>query len=203
MARRLGAVIGAFVTDFDSGTSALAHLAQVIALGVGGYWTWSRFIKQREDFPRATLEQVAAHRELGSEHTFLRVAVKVDNVSTVLLTTEKVRTDVYQVLPVTPEASEALAAGELVPAGKRDARWPCIASYEGEGPGQIEPGEGDEFGFDFVIPTNVMTVFIYSYIRNVKQADRELGWTVTSLYDLDEERGEQRERVESRPARTR
>jgi hypothetical protein len=195
-------VIAAFVTDADSLTSAAAHLAQIGAIVVGGIWTYNRFIKQREDFPRATLEQITTHRELGKEHTFLRVAVKVDNVSTVLLPTQDVRTDVYQVLPVTPDVSEALAAGQLVPAGERDARWPCIASFEGEGPGQIEPGEGDEFGFDFVIPTDVMTVFVYSYIRNVKQAGRELGWSVTSLYDLDEEQGEQRERVESQPART-
>jgi hypothetical protein len=53
-----------------------------------------------------------------------------------------------------------------------------------------------------VIPTEASTLFVYSYIKNVTHEGRELGWGVTSLYDLDEARGEQRERAESRPART-
>ena len=195
-------MIAVLSADVESWSNAAANGAQIAAIAVGGWWTYNRFIRQREEFPRATLEQVVAHRELDRHSTFLRVAVKVDNVSAVLLETDRVRTDVYQVLPVTDEAAEALAAGQLVPDGSRDAGWPCIAFFEGPGPGQIEPGEGDEFGFDFVIPTEVSTLFVYSYIRNVTQEGRELGWGVTSLYDLDEPRGEQRERAESRPART-
>ncbi len=202
MAQTLGAVIAALADSAESWSNVAANAGQLAAILVGGWWAYTRFIRQREEFPRATLEQIVTHRELGPEHTFLRVAVKIDNVSTVLLSTDQVRTDVYQVLPVTQDVSEALAEGRLVPDGEREAGWPCVASYEGAGPGQIEPGEGDEFGFDFVIPTQLAAVFIYSYIKNVTQEGRELGWGVTSLYDLEDERGEQRERVESRPART-
>jgi hypothetical protein len=189
-------------TDVEAWSNVASNAAQVGAIVVGGWWAYTRFIRQREEFPRATLEQVVTHRELDGDHTFLRVSVKVDNVSAVLLRTETVRTDVFQVLPVTEETGKALQAGQLVPDGSRDARWPCIAYHEGPAPGQIEPGEGDEFGFDFVLPIEVSTLFVYSYLKNVTQAGRELGWTVTSLYDLDEARGEQRERAESRPART-
>lgn len=195
-------MIAEFATSVESWSNVAANGGQVAAILVGGWWAYTRFIRQREEFPRATLEQIVTHRELDPEHTFLRVAVKIDNVSTVLLATDRVRTDVYQVLPVTRDVSEALAGGRLVAEGGREADWPCVASYEGAGPGQIEPSEGDEFGFDFVIPTRVTTAFVYSYIKNVTQEGRELGWGVTSLYDLDDERGEQRERVESRPART-
>ena len=196
-------MIAALSADFETWSNAFANVAQIGAIAVGAIWTYNRFIKQREDFPRATLEQIATHRELNSKHTFLRVTVKIDNVSTVLLPTAEVRTDVYQVLPVSPAVSDALAQGHLIPPEQRDAAWPCVASYQGPVSGQIEPGEGDEFGFDFVISADVKTVFIYSYIKNMTQAGRELGWAVTSLYDLDEARGEVRERVESQPARTR
>jgi hypothetical protein len=195
-------VIAAFVNDAESWSNVLAHAAQIGAIVVGGLWTYNRFIKQREGFPRANLELVVAHRELNSDHTFLRVVVKVDNVGTALLSTTEFRTDVYRVLPVTSEVEEVLANDRLVPPDERDAAWPCLKSHQGPGAGHIEPGEGDEFGFDFVIPTDVMTVFVYSYIRNVTQEGRELGWTVTKLYDLDEPRGEERELVESRPPRT-
>jgi hypothetical protein len=193
--------MAALPADFESWSNVAANVAQITAIAVGGWWAYSRFIRQREEFPRADLEQVVTHRELDRKNTFLRVAVKVDNVSPVLLKTETVRTDVYQVLPLTDAAAEALSAGTLVTEGERDARWPCIAHYEGAGPGEIEPGEGDEFGFDFVIGGDVETLFVYSYIKNVVREGRELGWGVTSLYDLDEARGQQRERAESRPAR--
>lgn len=195
-------MIGALVSDVDSWASAAAHVAQIGAIVVGGIWTYNRFIKQREDFPRATLEQIVSHRQLSEEHTYLRIAVKIDNVSTVLLQTEEVIAFVSQVLPVTEELAERLDAHEFLAEGEREAQWTSIASYEGEAPGQIEPGEGDEFGFDFAIPTEVTTAFIYTYIKNVTiEGGSELGWTVTSLYDLDTKSGKQRERVESQPAR--
>ncbi|HYN91058.1 MAG TPA: hypothetical protein VER75_03985 [Thermoleophilaceae bacterium] len=66
---------------------------------------------------------------------------------------------------------------------------------DGRAGGERSAGGGlDAFG--------LAAVFIYSYIKNVTQEGRELGWGVTSLYDLEDQRGEQRERVESRPART-
>jgi hypothetical protein len=104
-------VIAVLPADVESWSNVAANGAQIVAIAVGGWWAYSRFIRQREEFPRATLEQVVAHRELDRDNTFLRVAVRVDNVSTVLLRTEQVRTDVYQVLPVKGEAAEALAAG--------------------------------------------------------------------------------------------
>jgi hypothetical protein len=113
-----------------------------------------------------------------------------------------VRTDVYQVIPVAGETAEKLKAGQLVREGSREADWPPIDSRSGAAPSQIEPGEHDEFGFDFLIPGDAKSLSIYSYVRNESLEDREFGWTVTSLYDLDYPRAEQRERAESMPART-
>jgi hypothetical protein len=192
-------VIATVAESFETWSQAASNSAQVAAIIIGGWWTYNRFIRQREEWPRATLEQYVSHRELGEEHTLLRVVLKVDNGSTVLLPTEQVRTDIYQILPVTPEIDDSLGKRSLVRAGKAEADWPCLSSYEGPGHGEIEPGESDEFGFDFFIPTDTATVFVYSYIGNPSKTN--LGWSVTSLYDLDTERGQHRERVEGRAAR--
>ncbi len=171
--------------------------AQVLALAVAGWWTYTRFIKQRQPFPRATVELVIAHRELDAEHTFLRVVAKVNNVGTALLATEELRADVYQVRPVAPETAARLTDETLVPDGEREADLPCIGTRSLPFNAQIEPGEWDEFGFDFVVRQEVSTVLLYTYIKNVTQRRRELGWTVTKLYDLDDARGEARERTET------
>jgi hypothetical protein len=182
--------------DVETWTTAGASVAQVVALAVAGWWAYSRFIKQRQPFPRAVVELVIAHRRLGPDRAFLRVVAKVSNVGNALLETEELRADVYQVLPLPPETEEKLAADRLIPEGEREAGWLCLGTRTGGGAGHIEPGEWDEFGFDFVIPGDVKTVFIYTYIKNVTQKQRELGWTVTKLYDLDEEPTETRERTE-------
>ena len=195
-------MIAGLPADLETWSNAGANAAQMAALVVAGWWTYSRFIRQRQPFPRATVELVITHRQLVAEHTFLRVVAKVNNVGNALLETELLRADVYQVLPVAPETAAKLADGSLVPEEGREAAWLFLDSRTGGWPGHIEPGEWDEFGFDFVIPADVTTVFIYTYIKNVKQKKRDLGWTVTKLYDLDDERAETRERTEGalRPA---
>lgn len=37
--------------DFNNVAGAIESIATVVALGVGAYWTYTRFIKQRDDFP--------------------------------------------------------------------------------------------------------------------------------------------------------
>jgi hypothetical protein len=187
-------MLAALANDAESWTSSAANLAQVAAIAVGGLWAYNRFIRERDEWPKATLEQRIQHRRLDGEHTLVRVWLKVENVGAVKMATDPVRTDVYQVLPVDREVTRAIDEGTLIPEGGLEAQWPCIASRERTGAGEIEPAEADEFGFDFIVPTEIETAFVYSYIGNPKKD--QLGWSLTSLYDLGEHRGEQRQRAE-------
>ena len=49
---------------------------------------------------------------------------------------------------------------------------------------EIEPGEADEFIFDFVIDADVAKVQFYSHVENVKKFKRNVGWNTTIIYDL-------------------
>jgi hypothetical protein len=196
----LAFVLAVLADNVESWTNSVANAAQAGAIVVGGWWTYNRFIREREEWPRATLEQRVQHRILNDRHTLLRVWLKVENVSNVLMPTEVVRTDVYQVLPVSEAVNRSLDDDTLVREGELEADWPCIGFRQRSGAGEIEPGEGDEFGFDFIIPSVVATAFIYSYIRNPKK-EVELGWSVSSLYDLAGTRGEHRQRAERVGAR--
>lgn len=71
-----------------------------------------------------------------------------------------------------------------------EADWPCIAkarrTWEPDHGPQIEPGEGDEYLHDFVVDSDVETVFVYVHVENERRArSRQLGWQATSLYDVD------------------
>jgi hypothetical protein len=175
-------VIAAFVSTAESWSNVAANAAQAAAILVGGWWAYTRFIRQREGFPRASLEQSVTHRKLSGEHTYLSVALGVQNTSTVLMRNKSVRTDVHQVLPVHPDVERSLADGTLIPDDEPHALWHCLDSKKVSLQGKIEPGDRDHFDFDFVIPAAVKTVYVYSYVDNAT-ADN-LGWGQTCLYDL-------------------
>jgi hypothetical protein len=181
--------VSSFTSDMKSWSDVAANLTQVVAIAVGGWWAYTKFIRQREEWPRVSIEQVVNRRILSPQRTLIRVAVKAKNAGTVLVEVDDVRVNVYQVLPLVGEAQSGLAEGTLVPSGKTEIDWPCLETqHRTWEPGEvsIEPGESDEFGFDFVVPAEVKTVFIYCYIRNVKQQEREIGWQLTQFYDLDD-----------------
>jgi hypothetical protein len=182
----------------ESWSNFAANVAQVGAILVGGWWAYTKFIRQREAFPRATLQQVISHRELNDEHTYLRVTLQIENTSTVLLPNKQARTDVRQVLPLSPEVERAIEANTLIPKGEREANWPFIGHLDVETQGKIEPGDGDQFAFDFIVPTEVTVVYVYSYVTN--PTAENLGWTISSLYDLKTAGGQSSQRVENAPA---
>jgi hypothetical protein len=180
------------VTDIT--TSAVTILAIII----GAIWAYWRFARERTRWPRATLELVVVHRRLTTTHTLLNTKVKVHNGGSGLMKLSHMRVAIHQVLPVGSQTRREIEAGCLVPKGEYEAEWPCIGLHEREWTEnlpEIEPQENDEFANDFLLAGDVQTVFIYAYIWNVKKkrGKRELGWPVTTFYDLGGPTGEGRE----------
>jgi hypothetical protein len=192
-------VLAVLADSFEAWSNVAGNAAQIGAIVVGGWWAYTRFIRERESFPRATLKQVITHRELDDVHTYLRVALQIENTSSVLLPNKQARTDVYQVLPLHPDVERALERGELIPDGQTHANWHCLESYDVPTVGKIEPGDSDEFSFEFVIPTEVTTVYLYSYVSN--PTAENLGWGLSCLYDLDTAGGQHTEEVTDAPPR--
>ena len=67
--------------------------------------------------------------------------------------------------------------------------------FSGEGC-EIEPGETDEFIFDFVIPTQISKVQIYSDVENLKKWKKNIGWNKTTIYDIGKGQGDGRDKPE-------
>jgi hypothetical protein len=163
---------------------------------VGAIWAYWRFARERTRWPRAILELVLVHRQLTPDAAILNVKLKVHNAGRGLMQVRKLRVDVHQVLPLAETTVKQVEAGELVPEGG-EAEWPCIQSRVSEWAGncpEIEPEENDEFGRDFLLDAEVETVFVYAYLWNAKKGrgKHELGWPITTFYDLAGAKGERR-----------
>lgn len=172
-----------------------SNAATIAAVLVGGFWTYWAFVRERTRWPRANLELVMSHRELSADKTLLHVKVKVNNSGRGLMKLTELWVDVRRVLPLSDEVAEELRSGTLIAAESGKAGWRIPQDCQHEcrwGPGEkrkvepeIEPGENDEFPHDFIVPSTLRTVYIYVHVKNEARKGRdELGWTVSSYYDL-------------------
>ncbi len=71
--------------------------------------------------------------------------------------------------------------------GARVTNWHLLSplvnpiGYKGH---EIEPGESQQFLVHYVIDADIQTILVYTYFRNVERPRRNLGWTLTTIYDL-------------------
>jgi hypothetical protein len=175
-------------------TSIAADVVTTAAIVVGGVWAYWRFIRERTRWPRASLELVIAHYKLTESTIALNAKIKVHNKGKGLMKLQELRVDLYRVLPVSIDFSSRVDSGSLVPNGEVEAEWPPIdqrkCKWADKCP-ELEPAEEDEYSVDFSVSSSDEVVFIYAYLCNVakQRGKKELGWPITSFYDLRDQDG--------------
>ena len=168
--------------------------ATVIALIVGGAWTYWLFVQNRQKYPRATIGHRIRHWRLGEGRILLHVDVTMRNTGNVLISIVESRTTVQQVLPVSEAIGQTIRdGGDLIQEGQSDVEWPTIGNIQLQYPKdecEIEPSESQGIEHDFILGDDVRTVQVYSYVMNEKKRRKKLSWDLTTLYDItDGERG--------------
>ncbi len=93
-----------FWREFDAASltevlEGLAHLFTVVAIVVGGIWTYLLFVRTRQRYPRANLTHRITHRKVSDDHMLLRVGLTVVNQGEVLLTLGAGETWVQRMVP--------------------------------------------------------------------------------------------------------
>lgn len=161
-------------------------IATILALIIGGWWTYKLFIEQRQDRPRLKLEHKITHRHLPNNKVLLSVEELLSNAGSVGLAIEQGEIRVIQVLPLPPKASELINKREELPEIVRHPQtWPVLESRSVKwSPGQffLEPGEGDQLHSVFSLDNSVKTISIVTRFENPTQ--KELGWQFVTLYDI-------------------
>jgi hypothetical protein len=181
---------------------AIASIIQAVVTSggivVGGVWTYRLFVKKRQKYPRASVRHDISHRKLGGGHVLLNVRATISNAGEVLLSLESAETRVQQILPLGATLLDDIREGkDLVPAGETEVPWPSLFNRKSErkkGEFQIEPGESDSIQYDFVLPERVRTVEVYTYLKNEAVHKRNIGWSVTTIYDLSPRKATRRRR---------
>ena len=158
----------------------------VAAIVAAGIW----FFLQGETSPKANISHMVTNRQINENLTWVHVSIKISNAgkTTLDLTSGIIR--IQKILPLDPKISEIIERNENpIPQGSLIVAWPRIGdSYEPSLNIKIEPGESDILKCEFIIPSYVKAVKIYSYFE--KQKDSQTGWSATTIYDLKRKKDE-------------
>lgn len=176
-------------------------IVTIVAILVGAYWTYNLFINERKHYPHANIEQKVSHVALSKHTTLLRVGIYLSNTGSYRLLSGKSIIRIQQILPVSCCPRQGPCAKEEVNSALKEIKrkanrfsWPLVAEREDsfEKPLDIEPGEKDFVEYEFVVPTEIKVVRIYSYFRNdQKSKDHdEVGWSISSHYDFGKSKEE-------------
>jgi hypothetical protein len=111
------------------------------------------------------------------------VVVRVAKVGSVLFRPRHLQVRLQQLLPVADDVADRIRDGsDPVGPNETEILWPelCAREHSWTKPTEIEPGESDDYYFDFVIPKDVMAIQVYSHLAN--PAKEGVGWNTTSVY---------------------
>jgi hypothetical protein len=175
---------------FKNLSAALQSLATITAMSIGGVWTYFLFVKNRQRFPKANIDQTIDVVDLPSEKLLVHVSARVSNTGKVLVSINSAKTRIQRIVPVEPHIRELIDAGsDPVPAGKHEVPWPMIGKREWtfhDGEAEIEPGEAEILDSEYIINNDTETIVVYTYIKNHSKREKEIGWSKTSICNLNE-----------------
>jgi hypothetical protein len=89
------------VASFKEIAATASSVMSVIAIVVGGYWTYLLAIKERKFEPRANIEHKSEHVVLDSSMNLLRVVVKITNAGDAELITQDSKVAILRLVPLT------------------------------------------------------------------------------------------------------
>lgn len=182
------------------------NVGEILALAIAGFWTYRLFVKNRIEYPYPEAECKIEHFLLTENRLCLCVRIRIRNTGQVLLKLDSGQIIVEQVRPLTEDFHRIVTQSsrsdlqsrripKLFKDKERQVAWPEIGHLDmikdGDSPVHLEPGETDVFAYEFIVDGDVRTVKVAAYFRNsyikTRGVEREIGWHVVTLYDVDEE----------------
>lgn len=163
-------------------------VVMILAIILGGIWAYWNFEIRRQKHPRAKISYIIKHLPISDNKVLLHVKVHIENIGEILLEMESGFTRVYRILPISNDDMLLIETDEMKRCEKgKEIEWPEIDEIKikyMKGDLEIEPNESDEVRFDFILNSEEQDIFVYSHFENIKKLERELGWEVSTIYDL-------------------
>ena len=184
-----GMVAWAELSHSDSARlfQAVGAVTVIFVGGVFAYWRLQIF---RTFQPHLTISHEISHRFIGDSYVHIAVTANLHNNSRVKIELREGIFALLQISPVSDEQVEDLYDDVFVRGELIDLQWPFLGEVEHtfeEGQLIIEPGGSHFMTSEFIVPSNIRSVLIYTYFHNVERSQRagvaEV-WDRTTFYDV-------------------
>jgi hypothetical protein len=185
------------IETIQSTSETLRIYVEIIAIIIAGLWSFRLFIKNREDYPVAEVNHAISHWNLGNNHVYLSLLVTIKNCGKVLIQLDSGMIIVQQILPLLDELKGLIqeSSDEDISDGKSklfheknsQIAWREIGCREPKWKMEevnIEPGESEEFQYDFILKEDILSIRIKTYFKNIKYINSNIGWRKTTSYNL-------------------
>ena len=163
-------------------TATIQAVATVIALGVAAWW----FFQQGIAAPHANLTESVETLQIHDKWRLVTLNVRIANVGVVPITMSSGRVYIARVLPLEDTILQKIDRGSS-PIDTRSGQigWPAIGDpYDIAADAEIWPGESESYNFDFLIPTDICEVMLYS--RFTSKENPDLIWSESTLQKVGE-----------------
>jgi hypothetical protein len=188
--------------------AAIAQAWMTVAgIAVAGLWTYLIFVRQRQRFPRASVQHTLLHRTLADGSQLVTVCARLTNIGQGLISIANASVVVQRVAPLSRSLEEqALAAHNPQTSDRRrEVLWYRIGYWStGFTPAiEVEPGETEDILFDFRFSKHERAIKVNTHIENemkrtspsrfskwvpasIRRPQRWIGWQCTSYHNLDD-----------------
>jgi hypothetical protein len=169
---------------------ALQAIATIVAILVGGWWTYTLFVAQGGFSPGIKIDYDISSKALSRNTVLLHLRVRAENTGRSLVEWGEADVRVQQILPLDKNLQRSFATGDqLVPQDSNVVRWPVLCRYLTNIDYKLRPGEIDAIDFDFILPSKVKTVRVYSFIGEKASTTKDpKGWSQSSIFNIPEEK---------------
>ncbi len=167
-------------------SSAIQSLFVSLGVTIGGIWAYWQFHTYRQKYPSANISHQISKVIISDNEISLHVLVKITNVGRVIISLNKCDIRIQRVKPLLGNIEfNKKPDGTFL---DREIDWPIEAHIERScerGSCEIEPGETEEFCYDFILDPNIEIVQVYShYVNHSVKGKKELGWSLTTIFDM-------------------
>ena len=158
-------------------TAVIQSIATVLGILAAGWW----FFNQGTLAPHADLSQSVQTLDIHPNWRLVRLSVTLKNVGAVPVSLKSGRVYIARVLPLEDAIRKRIDSGYTpIDADTQQVPWPSIGKpYQIELDSEIWPGESESYNFDFMIPTDLCEVMLYSELAS--QPNRHLHWDEQTL----------------------
>ena len=173
--------------EISSITGTLSDLVTIIAIIIGGIWSYQIFVKTRVPNYRLNLEYEILCIKLSDGRFLIKVYLIMENIGNVdiQLTSWTLRAE--RILPLPPLAIESFSEKNVI--SESEGIWRAITDEEeeilsnGNFKRYIEPGEIDQAVANIIISPSIQIVKIYTHVKSLIRS-KTIGWPIQTIVDL-------------------